>query len=221
MKKSYFIVVFLLGVSTQILAQVDYPSQIQPILTSNCNSCHSQGQNSFNSSSYAAVMASVSPSNRYDKNHVIAGDPDGSPLVDKIEPDPDFGNRMPTGGSLSNNEISLIRTWIEEGANAVATNNEIEEENPTEFRLLGNYPNPFNPGTNIQFQVPEAAQYSISIYTVHGQLISEQVGRASIGTNTVAIDLGNRPTGVYIYQLRARVNGTNQVIGSGNMTLIK
>ncbi len=97
-------------------SELSYAGDIQPILSQNCNNCHGAGQNNFNSSSYAAVMASVSPANTYNRNQVVPGDADASPLVDKIEPNPEFGGRMPVGGSLSSAEINAIRTWINEGA---------------------------------------------------------------------------------------------------------
>ena len=221
MRKSYSLFITLFLFTTIAHAQVDYPTQIQPIFKNSCNSCHSAGQNSFNSSSYDGVMASTSPSNRYDSKHVIPGDANASPLVDKIEPDPEFGSRMPQGGSLTSEQITLIRTWINEGANAEATNNEEEFTSPDEFRLLGNYPNPFNPSTQIQFEVPVASQYTIAIYTVHGQLISEHTGNATAGLESVNVDLANNPTGVYIYRVTAAVNNRRFLIGSGRMTLIK
>lgn len=221
MKKSLATIMLLLGLTVSAYAQVEYASEIQPIFTGSCNGCHSQGQNSFNSSSYATVMASVSPSNRYNKKHVIAGDADGSPLVDKIEPAPEHGSQMPQGGSLSDEQINLIRQWISEGANATATSNEIVTESPDEFRLLGNYPNPFNPSTQIRFEIPQAASYTISIYSVHGMLIKEQAGTASAGEVGVTVDLTANPTGVYLYQITAFSNGVKHMVGTGQMTLIK
>lgn len=221
MKKSYYSIFILLIASTSAFAQVDYGSQVQTILTARCNSCHGSGQNTFNSSSYAAVMESTSASNKYDKNHVIPNDPSGSPLVDKIEPNPDHGSRMPQGGTLSDSDIQLIRQWIAEGANATATSNELELTEVKEFRLVGNYPNPFNPSTQIQFDVPVATQYTISIFTVHGQLISEQVGNVSSGRAQIPVNLSGNPTGIYLYRVSAQSNGINQLIGTGRMTLIK
>jgi TolA-binding protein len=44
-------------------------------------------------------------------------------------------------------------------------------ELPSTFALQGNYPNPFNPGTVIQFALPEKCQVTIDIYNVLGQKI--------------------------------------------------
>lgn len=98
-----------------ITDDVSYSAEIHPIFTNSCNSCHGAGQNNFNSSSYQAVIASTSPN--YGGLQVRPDDADGSPLVDKIEPNPQHGARMPVGGSLSQNQIAKIRAWIDQGAN--------------------------------------------------------------------------------------------------------
>ncbi|MCY4225574.1 MAG: DUF4397 domain-containing protein, partial [Bacteroidetes bacterium] len=42
-------------------------------------------------------------------------------------------------------------------------------ELPTEFSLHGNYPNPFNPSTRIQFDLPESAQVSLHVVDMLGR----------------------------------------------------
>lgn len=218
MRKSYYLIfIFLLG-STTAFAQVDYATQIQTIFNAKCTSCHgNNGGVSF--TSYNSVINANG--NTYGTNIVVPGDPDASGLVDKIEPNPTNGSRMPQGGMLPQGEIDLIRQWITEGANAVATNNETENVTPESFKLLGNYPNPFNPSTQIQFDVPVSTQYTISIYTIHGQLIAEQVGNVTAGRAQVPVNLNGNPTGIYLYKVTALTNGGIQLIGTGRMTLIK
>lgn len=219
MNKNYYCVIVLLFTSTSLFAQVDYASQIQPIFNAHCTSCHG-GTNGVTLSSFNALMNSVGA--QYGSNLVIPGDPNASGLVDKIEASPQFGSQMPQGGPfLDQSEINLIRTWIAEGANAVPASNEDNPENPEEFKLLGNYPNPFNPGTQIRFDVPVASQYTISIYTLHGQLVSELVGNASAGRVQVPVNLGTNPSGMYIYRVSAQVNGASRLVGTGQMTLLK
>ncbi len=219
MKKGYYLFILIfLGFSSIAEAQVDYATQVQPIFNSNCTSCH--GSNGgVDLRSFSALMSSVG--NNYGTNVVVPGDPDASGLVDKIEPSPQFGNRMPTGGQLNQTEIDMISLWISEGANEVATSNEINSQLPTSYRLLGNYPNPFNPSTQIQFELPESAQFTISIFSVHGQLLLEEVGFANAGVASISVDMQNNPTGVYLYQVSAVVNGQTNMIGTGRMTLIK
>lgn len=216
--KSLLTLLCMVAFSTQLAAQVDYATEIQPIFNANCTSCHG-GNGGVNLRSYTALMSSVG--NNYGSNVVVPGNPDGSGLVDKIEPSPQFGNRMPTGGQLQQSEINLIRTWIAEGANEVATSSEIHVQIPESFRLIGNYPNPFNPSTNITFEMPQATQYTISIYSVHGNLLMEEVGQGNAGVTTATVRMNESPTGVYLYRVTASVNGLSLLIGTGRMTLIK
>lgn len=222
MKKRYYLFLFSLWIPMSAVAQIDYATDINPILVNNCNSCHSNGENSFRSNSYAGVMASVSPANRYNKNHVIPNDADGSPLVDKIQSaNPQHGSRMPLGGQLTTDEINKIRQWINEGANEVATSNEEEKSIITDFKLTGNYPNPFNPTTQIRFESPVATQYTLSVFSINGQLISEQMGNSSAGITNVEVQFSDQPSGMYIYRLKAMSNGQLLFSGNGKMTLVK
>ncbi|MBO6584552.1 MAG: T9SS type A sorting domain-containing protein [Gracilimonas sp.] len=218
--KRFILSVFLcLGISgMNVMAQVDYEDDIQPIFNASCTSCHG-GQSGVTLTSYSATMNSEG--SQYDKKIVIPGEPDNSPLVDKIEPNPQFGARMPQGGSLSDQQISLIRQWIAEGANEVATSNEVIAELPDGFELKGNYPNPFNPTTNITFSVPEAVSYQLKIYTAHGALVEEIAGNASAGETSVPVSFSNQPSGIYFYQLVAITANERYLLGSEKMTLVK
>ena len=60
---------------------------------------------------------------------------------------------------------------------------------PKETMLLPNYPNPFNPETWIPYQLAAAADVTIHIYAISGELMR-------------TLTLGNRPAGVY--QSRSR-----------------
>ena len=42
---------------------------------------------------------------------------------------------------------------------------------PLTYRLLPNYPNPFNPGTTVQFEVPEPGKVSLVVYNLLGQKV--------------------------------------------------
>jgi hypothetical protein len=44
---------------------------------------------------------------------------------------------------------------------------------PTEFALHANYPNPFNPSTQIQFDLPEPGNVSLIVYDVLGREVAE------------------------------------------------
>lgn len=220
MKTSLLLLVFS-GLSALCSAQVDYASQIQPIFSSYCVSCHG-GQSGVTLSSYEAVMNSIGQ--QYGSSIVVPGDANASPIVDKISnSSPEHGVRMPQNGPpyLSSNQISLIVDWINEGASQTPVSNEIITDLPEGYRLLGNFPNPFNPTTHILFEAPASVSYTISVFSVQGFLVQEYSGKSQAGSVSVELNLAALPSGVYLYQLTAKQNQHLYRIGSGKMTLIK
>ena len=50
---------------------------------------------------------------------------------------------------------------------------EVDVPMPTEYALLGNFPNPFNPSTRIAFRLPETSDVTLKIYGLQGNLVRE------------------------------------------------
>lgn len=72
------------------------------------------------------------------------------------------------------------------------------------YALHQNYPNPFNAQTNIQFDLAEATNVSLTIYNVSGQLVTTLVnGNLNAGTHVVNFDASALSSGVYFYRLNA------------------
>jgi mono/diheme cytochrome c family protein len=101
-------------VAGEVQIEVSFSNDVQPIfIAKGCIGCHSSG--GFNMSSYESLINSNGI--QYGNNIIVVGDADASGLVDKIEPNPQEGRRMPNDGNfLSGNEIQTIRAWINEGA---------------------------------------------------------------------------------------------------------
>lgn len=58
-------------------------------------------------------------------------------------------------------------------------------EIPADFALLQNFPNPFNPGTWIPYELPKPADVTIEIYSTAGQLVrSLNLGHRAAGSYT-------------------------------------
>jgi hypothetical protein len=75
---------------------------------------------------------------------------------------------------------------------------------PKEFALLPNIPNPFNPTTEILYQIPEDVHVVLKIYDVLGQEIATLVNEVQpAGYKAITFDGTNLSAGMYFYQLRA------------------
>ena len=80
---------------------------------------------------------------------------------------------------------------------------------PAAFRLENNWPNPFNPGTIIQYSVPATAPVELSIFDATGRKIRQLVNQVQApGTYRVYWDGTDAsgavmPSGVYFYRLRS------------------
>ncbi len=102
---------------------VSFSGQIQPIFDHNCTVCHAvggiaefTGQLLVAEESFDSIVNQ--PSIQSDFILVVPGDSSASLLCLKVSSaSPLVGSRMPLGGPpLSDDEIALIRDWIDQGA---------------------------------------------------------------------------------------------------------
>ena len=75
---------------------------------------------------------------------------------------------------------------------------------PDEFSLLPAYPNPFNPGTNIVFDLPEKSRVYIKVYDVTGKEITMLINNTlSAGRHKVTFGGNGLSSGIYFVRLIA------------------
>jgi hypothetical protein len=75
---------------------------------------------------------------------------------------------------------------------------------PREFKLSQNFPNPFNPITTIQYQLPKSENISISIFNLRGEKVKDIVSsRQEAGYYSVQVDFSDLSSGIYLYRLKA------------------
>jgi hypothetical protein len=87
---------------------------------------------------------------------------------------------------------------------------------PSEYVLEQNYPNPFNPSTTIEFALPVASGYTLTIINVTGQVVAEFNGSAEAGIHSVVWEAGDNASGVYFYRL-----ATDFKVETKKMVLLK
>lgn len=197
-----------------LASQVDYSSEIQPIFNVVCINCHGTS-GGLSLTSFDNLMVGG--------NHgdvVTPFDADNSILVQKLQPDPPFGSRMPKNNQTyfdsHPEELQLIIDWINDGASEfVSVAYGVELPNVTS--LINCYPNPFNPSTTIRFSIEmtdailstdHTTEAFIQIYDINGRLVDTLVkDKLSVpsggeqGVYEVVWDASSYPSGIYLVRL--------------------
>jgi tetratricopeptide (TPR) repeat protein len=92
---------------------------------------------------------------------------------------------------------------------ALEKTNSLTEVMPKSYSLLGNYPNPFNPTTNISYDLPELSKVEITIYDVLGREVrtfdisSQSAGRQFVTWDGRDNEGEEVASGVYLYHFKA------------------
>ncbi|GBD93200.1 flagellar basal body rod modification protein [bacterium BMS3Abin05] len=113
--------------------------------------------------------------------------------------------------SVDSAKVSAIKITGVHGAMAkrLAKNGGVMSAVPNDYGLSANYPNPFNPSTTIDYQLPEAANVKMVIYDLLGRQIRTLVDRnEEAGYHAISWDSRNEngmqvPAGIYILKLHA------------------
>jgi len=75
---------------------------------------------------------------------------------------------------------------------------------PSNFALLGNYPNPFNASTTIRYELPASAHVKVEVYNLFGQRVVTLVnGEQEAGYISITWDASEVSSGIYFYRLTA------------------
>jgi hypothetical protein len=79
---------------------------------------------------------------------------------------------------------------------------EITNQIPCKFRLFQNFPNPFNPSTNIEFRIPIYGLTTLKVYDILGREIEVLVNEyLQPGVYILHFDGSGLPSGIYFYRL--------------------
>lgn len=102
-----------------------------------------------------------------------------------------------TGGYKSALEVSIL-------GNGISGLAEAEPETGGQFKLLQNFPNPFDSHATIPFTLNEPAEVKLQLFDLKGsKVVDLSLGNLGIGDHTVDLDLGawGLPKASYAYQL--------------------
>lgn len=88
---------------------------------------------------------------------------------------------------------------------------------PQSYKLAQNFPNPFNPVTNIVFEIPKAGNVSLKVYDIMGREVAGFIdGYIEAGIYKATLDAAEWSSGVYFYTL-----STNEFTETKKMVLTK
>lgn len=120
-------------------------------------------------------------------------------------------------GWIVGSEGTILKT-TNGGGQGVPIGIETQQANvPSEFLLQQNFPNPFNPSTNIKFILNKSSNVKLSVYNINGKLentLSEDFYRE--GEYQITWKAVNQPSGIYYCKIET--NNGSQVV---KMSLIK
>src|SRR5580700_4945819 len=123
--------VFTGVLSAQTPAKIDFGQDVLPVLRQNCVPCHgpSQQNSGLRLDRKSAVI---------NRRGVVPGNSENSFLYHRISGSA-FGMQMPPTGPLRPEQINLIKTWIDQGANwpdSLANEAELPPLNPKAVAMV-------------------------------------------------------------------------------------
>jgi hypothetical protein len=108
------------------------------------------------------------------------------------------GNDLSGNYGRDNDHILIVGVeWLDISTPAHGT--------PRDFKLYGNFPNPFNPSTEIRFDLPADSRVDLIVYNSLGQAVRTVLDneRMGAGTHQIYFDAAALPSGLYFYRLSA------------------
>lgn len=136
-------------------------------------------------------------------------------LLDTLSTYPDsLRIKLRTSADVSNGTYTVTikgngpnGTPVHERAITLVVNNiigisTISNEVPGDFYLYQNFPNPFNPNTNIRFDISKAGSVKLRIFDITGKEVSELINsNYAPGKYNYDFSAGNLASGIYFYKL--------------------
>ena len=108
--------------------------------------------------------------------------------------------------SIQTGEFELSDTTYTDGhglwkATWNLTASEPTGDNPSGYHLANNYPNPFNPRTNLVFETPDGGDYLVGVYDVLGRSVMSENVSLGVGEHSIDLSFGGLAAGTYIINI--------------------
>jgi GH35 family endo-1,4-beta-xylanase len=100
--------------------------------------------------------------------------------------------------------LQWLRAYVDTAQVVGVSNEELGTDLPGQYQLYNNYPNPFNPTTQIKYDIPKSSDVKVSVFDITGRLIQTLVnGQKASGSHTVTFNASSISSGVYFYRIEA------------------
>lgn len=84
---------------------------------------------------------------------------------------------------------------------------------PAQFSVSNNFPNPFNPLTKINFELPFRQSLTIDLYDIGGKLVKEVISQEFLpGSYQLSLDFRDYSSGIYFVRFESQKNVVTQKI---------
>ena len=115
----------------------------------------------------------------------------------------ELGN-IPAGYGFTNPVVHAGDTNVNINLTQATDVKQINSNLPKTYALSQNFPNPFNPTTQIQYDIPQSSFVHLVVYNLLGQQVAELVNsQQAAGKYSVTFSGTNLSSGIYIYSIRA------------------
>lgn len=105
----------------------------------------------------------------------------------------------PNAGSSFNYRLKQIDT---DGKYVYSPEVEVKLEDPADFSVKQNFPNPFNPATMIEYSIPSDNNVEIKVFNVLGMEVATLLNEnEQAGVHSVEFDASNLSSGIYFYKI--------------------
>ncbi|NOZ08568.1 MAG: T9SS type A sorting domain-containing protein [FCB group bacterium] len=108
---------------------------------------------------------------------------------------------IPSTTGWANTSPSFANSSYTFGKGTSLDNTDISDL-PSDFGLSRIYPNPFNPVTSIEYELPSMENVNISIFNINGQLVSTLVNDIQeAGSHSISWNGNEQPSGTYFLRM--------------------
>ena len=104
-------------------------------------------------------------------------------------------------GYIAGNNGLLLKTTT---GGEITTGINLNLNSQYEYKLIQNFPNPFNPTTNLEFGISKMGFVTLKVYDILGQEVKTLVNEIKpVGTYSMLFDGSNLSSGIYFYKMTA------------------